>query len=418
MKEDLQKKKDEEIVASEVRKHKIIEADLLKFANPTLTEEELEDRDKTQLMLDKAQVLRMEQEDEVKQLNRVILEVKCQASRDAQMQEKAVIRTELSEEEKRLDVMMEVERRRAIEKTERVTELRKMESYSGMQEICKQIKEREEERQIESEMKELEKQQAREKQQKMIMEDLQALERKNKEQQQLQEEVMKINAETLRAKEKRLEEEQLATARAMEYVKKKMEREAKHEAEQNRIKKEKELDIARLRARQEKATDYKADQDEQRARRNQEQIDREWRRKEKEMVEKKAQDQAMLKAARAEQIQSKEHLLSMEAGREKVEFERVLKVQQEAILREQEEAERLALQARRNADAIRQQVKEHELLAISKRKEMFKDIEQQNEENRLRQLRLCEVKEKKLNELRATGLCEKYCNAVARKAKF
>lgn len=38
------------------------------------------------------------------------------------------------------------------------------------------------------------------------------------------------------------------------------ERDAEYEAEQRRIKKEKELEIARLRARQEKAKDYKAEQ--------------------------------------------------------------------------------------------------------------------------------------------------------------
>lgn len=65
--------------------------------------------------------------------------------------------------------------------------------------------------------------------------------------------------------------------------------------------------------------------DEIRARRNQEITDREWRRKEKEVDTKKAQEEAMLRAARVEQVQCKEHFLSIEAGREKAEFERVLK---------------------------------------------------------------------------------------------
>lgn len=43
---------------------------------------------------------------------------------------------------------------------------------SGMQHICDQIKQRREEKQLEDEMKELEKQQTREKQEKMNMEDL------------------------------------------------------------------------------------------------------------------------------------------------------------------------------------------------------------------------------------------------------
>lgn len=65
--------------------------------------------------------------------------------------------------------------------------------------------------------------------------------------------------------------------------------------------------------------------DELRARRNQESTNREWRRKELELAEKKAQEEAMLKVARLEQVQYREHFLSMEAGREKADFERVLK---------------------------------------------------------------------------------------------
>lgn len=42
-------------------------------------------------------------------------------------------------------------------------------------------------------------------------------------------------------------------------------------------------------------------------------------------MERKAQEEAMLRAARLEQVYHKEHLLSIEAGREKAEFERVLK---------------------------------------------------------------------------------------------
>lgn len=54
-------------------------------------------------------------------------------------------------------------------------------------------------------------------------------------------------------------------------------------------------------------------------------MDREWRRKEKELAAKKAEEEAKLRAARLEQVRRKEHFLSMEAGREKADFERVLR---------------------------------------------------------------------------------------------
>ncbi len=45
--------------------------------------------------------------------------------RDAQIQEKKQNRAEWQEEEKRLDAMMEVERRRALETQEQIEQLRK-----------------------------------------------------------------------------------------------------------------------------------------------------------------------------------------------------------------------------------------------------------------------------------------------------
>ncbi|KAK1900408.1 Cilia- and flagella-associated protein 45 [Dissostichus eleginoides] len=201
----------------------------------------------------------------------------------------------------------------------------------------------------------------------MNLEDLEALEKKRKKQECLQEEIMRINAETMQAKERRLEEERQADMRDMEYLKNKMERASEFEAEQKRLKKEKELEIARLRARQEKAKDYKAEQDELRARRNQEFKDRDWRSKQKELAVKKAQEEEMLMAARTEQVRCKEHFLSIEAGREKAEFERVLSAQLQAIVKLKEEEEKRRQKSSRHAEAIRTQVKEQELSAVAKR---------------------------------------------------
>lgn len=55
----------------------------------------------------------------------MILDAQCQATRDAQIQERKQIQVELSEEEKRLDAMMEVERHKAVETEKEIDELRK-----------------------------------------------------------------------------------------------------------------------------------------------------------------------------------------------------------------------------------------------------------------------------------------------------
>ena len=55
------------------------------------------------------------------------------------------------------------------------------------------------------------------------------------------------------------------------------------------------------------------------------QAERDWRRKEAEEARKKAETEAMLKEARAKQMDQKEHFLAVQAQRERAEFERVLR---------------------------------------------------------------------------------------------
>ncbi|XP_069544917.1 cilia- and flagella-associated protein 45 [Brachyistius frenatus] len=410
-------KREESVKAAEEMKQRIFEIDRARKEKQEPTEPERRARDRTKRLVERSDNLRMEREVEIKELNQLIRGARCKATLDAQMQEKKQIHAELEEEERRLDGITETQRRQAVEKMEKMDQRHKQRRIQGRQHICEQIQQRLEERQVQEEMREQERQQVREKQQRMNREDLEALENKKEERRRLNEEIMRINAETMRAKEQRMEAEKQADAKQMEYIKNKQEREAEFEAEQGRVKKEKELEITRLRARQEKARDYKAEQDELRARRNRESTDREWRKKESELARRKARDGAMLRAARLEQIRSKERCASMEAVRERADFERVFKAQQEATVRRREQEERQNQRAQRHARAIRQQMKEQEMAAAAKRREALKEVEQLMEADQLRRERLEEIKDRKLQELRDTGLSEIYCAEVERKAQ-
>lgn len=55
----------------------------------------------------------------------MILGAQCHAVRDAQILERKQILGELQEEERRLDAMMELDRRRALEAQEQIDEIRK-----------------------------------------------------------------------------------------------------------------------------------------------------------------------------------------------------------------------------------------------------------------------------------------------------
>ena len=59
-----------------------------------------------------------EQDDEIKKLNEVILNAKCHAIRDTQLREKDEISKSMKNEDERLDMMMEIDRVKALSEFE------------------------------------------------------------------------------------------------------------------------------------------------------------------------------------------------------------------------------------------------------------------------------------------------------------
>ncbi|XP_019714760.1 cilia- and flagella-associated protein 45-like, partial [Hippocampus comes] len=127
LKEAHMSRKEKEMQAAEEMKRQMLEADVYRQEKRALSEVEMEAHERTQRLLERADALRMEQEEEIRELNKVILGAQCQATRDAQIQEKKQIQMEMLEEEKRLDAMMEAERRRFLDRVEQTDELRKQE---------------------------------------------------------------------------------------------------------------------------------------------------------------------------------------------------------------------------------------------------------------------------------------------------
>ncbi|KAG8146741.1 hypothetical protein E2320_013844 [Naja naja] len=103
--------------------------EILRKKNEKLNDLEEEAKKRAQYLLDRANNLRMEQEDEIKTLAEVILEAKCHAIRDAQVLEKKQIEKEMSGEEMRVDHLMEVERQKANQMQDEVERKRKEELY-------------------------------------------------------------------------------------------------------------------------------------------------------------------------------------------------------------------------------------------------------------------------------------------------
>uniref|UniRef100_A0A8C3GNM8 Cilia- and flagella-associated protein 45 n=1 Tax=Cairina moschata TaxID=8855 RepID=A0A8C3GNM8_CAIMO len=381
-----------------------------------LSDLEEEAKERAQYLLQRANRMRMEQEDEIKEFSELILGAKCHMVRDTQILEKRLVAKELEEEERRLAEMMEVERQKANEMQEELERRRKQELIRGRQELVKQIEKNAEERALRAEQRDQETREMLQHLEQLKLEDLKDLERRQEQQKKIQAEIKRINDENQRYKEEQLRQERLADEKILEYQRQKMEREAEFEAEQEKIRREKEKETARLRAMQERAQDHRAEQDALRAKRSQEAAEREWRRKEKEAARRKAELEEQLKRSRLDQIAAREHRVGVQVQQDRNEFERILRAQQEQMEKEKAEAARKAALQRAHAGDVRRQMQEWRQRRAQERAAAFEEFQRLQEEARRRSQRITELKEKKMQELRAAGIPEKYCAQVERRA--
>jgi len=191
--------------------------------------------------------------------------------------------------------------------------------------ILKQIEENEKEKVYKEEIREQENVAMFDYMQKLQEKDFQDFSKRKESQKKLALELLKANREIDEQRDLRKQQDRIADLAVLEFQKAKAAREAAQEAEIERKRDEKEKEVARLRAKQERARDLQADKDALRAKREQERREREWREKEKFQALKKKQTEEEMRLAREWQIKNKEQHLAVDAARERVEFERVLK---------------------------------------------------------------------------------------------
>ncbi|XP_024606889.1 cilia- and flagella-associated protein 45 isoform X2 [Neophocaena asiaeorientalis asiaeorientalis] len=337
-------------------------------------------KDRAQNLLQRARQLRMEQVEELKDMSKIILNAKCHAIRDAQILEKQLIQKELDAEEKRLDQMMEVERQKSVQRQEELHRKRREESIRGRRHIVEQMEKKQEERSLLAEQQQQDKEQIRAYMEQLQEEDLRDLERRHQQKLKMQAEIKRINDENQRQKAELLAQEKLADQMVMEFTKKKM--------------------------------------DALRAKRNQEVADREWRRKEKENAQKKMETEAKLRKSRQEQVAFKEHALAVQVQRDRDEFERILRAQREQIEKQQLEEEKKAMGRLQYANELQRQVRENQQKQLQDRIATFEEGRRLKEEAQKWRERIEGIKKKKIEELRATGLPEKYCTEAERKANI
>ncbi|KAG5510346.1 hypothetical protein JKF63_07675 [Porcisia hertigi] len=381
------------------------------------TAEEIEQAQLRQVNLEKARQKLDEEFDEVKAMNRVIMEAKCVAMREAQRLEKQKRIEEETAYNHQMDTLMMQE----AEAAQRVYLERERQRMEEQRRNASMIKDQLRERDVER-VRRLERQQQEHEALSRHMELLKVEEKAEKLRRmdaarRLMEEVAITNAEQVALK-KRARDLELAEEQKMaDYIKQKEARETAYAEEQARIRREKEKEIALLRANQQKVQDKQAELEELRARRVQESYIREERRKEREATEREKAMHADLQRARLEQVKERARQKALEKEQEQEEVDRMLAVQKISHEQDLERKARVRCLQMENSVALLKQIMETEERRRRERQEEIEEGNQVRKEARERQAALEGIRDRKLCELEELGVPDQYRRALLKVAK-
>lgn len=403
---------------AEERKAKMLALDQERRDNGHHDAQSIDEIEKAVQKQQDVQLARRKQEeniDEVKHMNQVVLYAKCVTVRDAQVVEKKLLSSERLEEDRKMDMAMELERLKALRIYEE-RELKRIEDRKkGAAVIRAQIEEREQERLRKIELKQQEQDAMLRHIDRMKDEDKAETIKKKDASRRLMEEVALANAEQIRLKNRQQEMEREEELQIAAYIREKQQREQEIAEEQIRIKAEKEKEIARLRSLQEKAQDKQAELDALRARRAQEAHDREYRMKEREAAERQLAINDDLARAREQQKQEKEIMMSEQARFEKEEFERIIAVQKVAEEQERLKQIRERELKEKNASSVQKQIYEIEEARRKQRRDFIEEGNRLKMEKREREAQIEAIRARKLQDLERLEVPKQYRQELLKK---
>lgn len=411
----LEEQKEQQRAAAKARKKLMMQREEERKKNAAMSEIELDQRQKQQSYIDRAEEMLMEENENVKHMNQMIQYAKMVTTRDQQLVEKKDIRSDKQKEEERLDLMMEIERLKVIKYHDDREHQWADQRKQGALIIQDQIKERSLQRMREEDMKERERQQMM-KQLELLQEEevKQAQERKDMALKLLYE-VEEANRKAILIKEERKDKERDEEERIMQYNIEKAKREQELLEEAERIKAEKEREVQRLREMQERAKDRQAELDALRAKRAQEAQERVEREKERREAAKRAKINQELFSARKQQAKEREIRLMIQAKQERDEFDHIIINQKEEIDAERTLESEKAEIRRAHAEQLKAQILLNEEKRLQDRREYLEEGRQLRKGIEEEKARLEMIKQKKLKQLQDEEVPDKYTSELARK---
>ncbi|XP_060807280.1 cilia- and flagella-associated protein 45 [Amyelois transitella] len=373
---------------------------------------ELEGPDQAAYTLSRAEMLKADQMQGPRLCNRIILASKCHAIRDAQICEKELIKKELDEEERRLDAIMEENRIAAVQRAENEEERRHQLRLQNLSALKEQIKSHETTKIMEAERIEEESIRVNQANIAMQIDEAQKLKEKHGRQAKLKEILDQGNAELLYYKQLQNEEERIMDLRIANFIKQKHEREAKNKAEADAVKAAKQKGIDHIAKAQKAEQELKEELERIRNLKIQEDVEREYRRKEREAAIKRNREMKQLHEARVQQITDIHRLIAREIAKDEQSFNNAARQNEEFIAKEKALDDKRKARIEKHRQEIMKQINDKERARAELREKIHNEgvalrmeLEQQDKYER-------KVIKQKVAAMRQQKVAEKYVKEV------
>ncbi|XP_028039761.1 cilia- and flagella-associated protein 45 [Bombyx mandarina] len=373
---------------------------------------ELEGPDQTAHTLSRAEILRADNMQGPRLCNRIILASKCHAIRDAQIAEKDLIKKELDEEQQRLDAIMEENRKAAVHRSETEEARRHHLRLQNLAALKEQIQAHEQAKIMEAERIEEESIRVNQANIAMQIDEAQKLKEKHERQLKLKEMLDQGNAELLYFKQLQNEEERIMNLRISNFLKQKQEREAKARADAEAVKAAKQKGIDHIAKAQKAEQELKEELERIRNLKIQEDVEREYRRKERDAAIKRNKEMKQLHEARVQQIKDIHRLIAREIAKDEQSFNNAARQNEEFIQKEKELDEKRKARVEKHRQEIMRQINEKERARAELREKLQREgvalrMEQQQQDKYERN-----VIKQKVAAMRQQKVSEKYVKEV------
>mmetsp|Transcript_44288 Transcript_44288/g.103874 ORF Transcript_44288/g.103874 Transcript_44288/m.103874 type:complete len:508 (-) Transcript_44288:497-2020(-) len=390
------------------RKEYMIKQEEERKRNVPLTDLEKADIIKRGAMLSNAALHLAEGIDDVKQMNQMVALAKTMTIRDMQLDEKKEGEFLRLHEERRLDELAESERLKALAMYDTRDVKRSKDRQYGAEVLKRQMADRERMRLRELGMQDKERDAMAKQMSSLKADEVVAQAERREQNRRLLEEVALANAEQIRTKNRLAAAEKEDERRIMAYNKAKDERERAEVSAKERIRIEKEAEMERMRAAQQKMQDVQSGIDALRMRRADEEKEREWRRKEKAEAERQLAVQSQLSDAREYQREEKERRMIEATLLDREEFDYTLRVQAEQQMRDEMAHSQVKAAQLAYKEELQSQIVMNAVARKENRLQFLNEGRSTAAESLAEKAKLETIKARKLAELKTAGVADKY----------